>query len=164
WWTLKEFCDQQLLPYVFADAEDDRQQYTIVIHQVAARLRRYAEPFGDNGAVLLEGKVLTTYEDLVNLIVERLTDDDTRADWAGPRPRHRQRVRPAAALLAAAAERHHPGRPGRRPAARHLHLRPAAHRRRPAQPARARAAFRGRRGARRRDGAQGGGGPGRPAV
>jgi uncharacterized protein len=84
WWTLREFCDQQLLPYVFADAEDDRQQYTIVIHQVSARLRRYAEPFGDNGAVLLEGKVLTTYEDLVNLIVDRLTDDDTRADWAGP--------------------------------------------------------------------------------
>ena len=84
WWTLREFCDQQLLPYVFADAEDDRQQYTIVIHQVTARLRRYAEPFGDHGAVLLEGKVLTSYEDLVNLIVDRLTDDDTRADWAGP--------------------------------------------------------------------------------
>ncbi|HVT70054.1 MAG TPA: ATP-binding protein, partial [Trebonia sp.] len=84
WWTLREFCDQQLLPYVFADAEDDRQQYTIVIHQVAARLRRYAEPFGDNGAVLLEGRVLTTYEDLVDLVVDRLTDDDTRADWAGP--------------------------------------------------------------------------------
>jgi len=23
WWTLREFCDQQLLPYVFADADDD---------------------------------------------------------------------------------------------------------------------------------------------
>ena len=32
WWTPAEFCGQQLLPYVFADAEDDRQQYTIVIH------------------------------------------------------------------------------------------------------------------------------------
>src|SRR5579859_2803707 len=84
WWTLREFCEQQLLPYVFADAEDDRQQYTIVIHQVAARLRRYAEPFGDNGSVLIEGKVLTTYEELVNLVVDRLTDEDSRADWAGP--------------------------------------------------------------------------------
>lgn len=84
WWTLREFCGQQLLPYVFADAEDDRQQYTIVIHQVAARLRRYAEPFGGNGAVLLDGKVLTTYEELVNFVVDRLTDEDTRADWAGP--------------------------------------------------------------------------------
>ena len=44
WWTLAEFCDQQLLPYVFADAEDERHQYTIVIHQVAARLRLDATP------------------------------------------------------------------------------------------------------------------------
>ena len=120
WWTLNEFCDQQLLPYVFADAEDDRQQYTIVIHQVAARLRRYAEPFGDHGAVLLEGKVLTTYEDLVNLIVERLTDDDTRADWAGPVTgtgtanafvrRLRSSLRPLAAIIRADL----PGGPRRR--------------------------------------------------
>ncbi len=69
---------------MFADSEDDRQQYTIVIHQVAARLRRYAEPYGHNGAVKIDGVVVSTYENLVNLIIDRLTDDDTRADWAGP--------------------------------------------------------------------------------
>jgi hypothetical protein len=105
---------------VFADAEDDRQQYTIVIHQVAARLKRYAEPFGDHGAVLLEGKVLTTYEELVNLIVERLTGDDTRADWAGPVTgtgtanafvrRLRSSLRPLAAIIRADL----PGGPRRR--------------------------------------------------
>jgi DNA helicase HerA-like ATPase len=84
WWTLKEFCEQQLLPYVFADAEDDRQQYTIVIHQVVNRLRFDAEAYGDHGAVKIGGKVVTTYEDLVDLIIERLTDDDTRQEWAGP--------------------------------------------------------------------------------
>ena len=42
WWTLAEFCAGELLPYVFADAEDERNQYTMVIHQVAARLRREA--------------------------------------------------------------------------------------------------------------------------
>ena len=83
WWTIQEFCAQQLLPYVFADAEDDRQQYTIVIHQVAARLRQ-AEPYGTNGAVKIDGAVVSTYENLVALIVERLTDEDTRAEWAGP--------------------------------------------------------------------------------
>ena len=36
WWTLAEFCSGELLPYVFADAEDERNQYTMVIHQVAA--------------------------------------------------------------------------------------------------------------------------------
>jgi hypothetical protein len=40
WWTLAEFCAEELLPYVFADAEDERNQYTMVIHQVAARLGR----------------------------------------------------------------------------------------------------------------------------
>ena len=84
WWTPKEFCEQQLLPYVFADAEDERQQYTIVIHQVANRLRFDAEAYGDQGAVRIGGRVVTTYEDLIDLIIERLTDDDTRQEWAGP--------------------------------------------------------------------------------
>lgn len=84
WWTLEEFCDKQLLPYVFADAEDERNQYTIVIHQVAARLRREAMPVGDHGAVKIEGSVVRTYPDLVDLIIDRLTDEDTRSDWAGP--------------------------------------------------------------------------------
>ena len=84
WWTPKEFCEQQLLPYVFADAEDERQQYTIVIHQVANRLRFDAEAYGDQGAVRIGGRVVTTYEELVDLIIERLTDDDTRQEWAGP--------------------------------------------------------------------------------
>jgi DNA helicase HerA-like ATPase len=84
WWTPKEFCEQQLLPYVFADAEDERQQYTIVIHQVANRLRFDAEAYGDQGAVRIGGRVVTMYEDLLDLIIERLTDDDTRQEWAGP--------------------------------------------------------------------------------
>ena len=84
WWTLAEFCSQQLLPYVFADAEDDRQQYTMVIHQVAARLLRDAVPYGDNGAVRIDGQVVRTYTELVDVLVDRLTDEDTRADWAGP--------------------------------------------------------------------------------
>ena len=44
WWTLDEFCSGKLLPYVFADAEDERNQYTLVVHQVTAKLRREAAP------------------------------------------------------------------------------------------------------------------------
>ncbi|HEY4421065.1 MAG TPA: ATP-binding protein [Pseudonocardia sp.] len=83
WWTLAEFCAEELLPYVFADAEDERNQYTMVIHQVAARLRREAEAVGD-GAVAVGGKVLRTYDDLVEFVSDRLTDEDDRRDWAGP--------------------------------------------------------------------------------
>ena len=85
WWTLAEFCRGELLPYVFADAEDERNQYTMVIHQVAARLRRDAQPAGQDGAVShrRHGPAAPTTE-LVDVIVDRLTDDDTRRDWAGP--------------------------------------------------------------------------------
>jgi DNA helicase HerA-like ATPase len=84
WWTLAEFCSKQLLPYVFADTEDDRQQYTIVIHQVAVRLLRDAVPYGNDGAVRIDNDIVNTYEDLVDLILARLTDEDSRVDWAGP--------------------------------------------------------------------------------
>jgi uncharacterized protein len=84
WWTLAEFCAGELLPYVFADAEDERNQYTMVIHQVAARLRREALATGDAGAVTIGGRLLRTYDDLVEFVSGQLTDDDARRDWAGP--------------------------------------------------------------------------------
>ena len=53
YWTLAEFCADRLLPYVFADADDDRQQYTMVVHSVAAYLQRHAEPA--DGGVVIDG-------------------------------------------------------------------------------------------------------------
>ena len=84
WWTIAEFCSRELLPYVFADAEDERNQYTMVIHQVAARLRREAVADGTDGAVRVEGRLLRTYDDLIEFLSDQLTDEDARRDWAGP--------------------------------------------------------------------------------
>ena len=84
WWTLEEFCARQMLPYVFADAEDERNQYTIVIHQVATRLKLDAVPYGDTGAVKIDGDIARTYSELVDIVAARLTEDETRQDWAGP--------------------------------------------------------------------------------
>ncbi|WP_341719759.1 ATP-binding protein [Micromonospora sp. FIMYZ51] len=81
YWTLTEFCEKRLLPYVFADADDERQQYTMVVHSVAAHLARYAQPA--DGGVSIDGTRLGSYEDLVDHIVEQLSDDETRGDWAG---------------------------------------------------------------------------------
>ncbi|MFC5065777.1 ATP-binding protein [Actinomycetospora atypica] len=83
WWTLAEFCRQELLPYVFADAEDERNQYTMVIHQVADRLKRQATEL-DQGAVSLDGRTIRTYAQLVEYVSDQLTDEDARRDWAGP--------------------------------------------------------------------------------
>jgi uncharacterized protein len=84
WWTIAEFCSEQLLRYVFADAEDERSQYTMVIHQVTSRLRLDATPAGTDGAVTIDGQICRTYDDLVDLICEKVTDPATMANWAGP--------------------------------------------------------------------------------
>ena len=56
----------------------------MVIHQVAARLRREAVADRHDGAVTVEGRLLRTYDDLVEFVSDRLTDEDARRDWAGP--------------------------------------------------------------------------------
>jgi hypothetical protein len=80
-WTLEEFCRQELLPFLFADAEDDRQQYTMVVHNVVAQLKRTAEPVGD-GAVSIDGQVVRTFDDLVELIEDKV-DLDGPDQWGG---------------------------------------------------------------------------------
>jgi DNA helicase HerA-like ATPase len=79
-WTLAEFCREELLPFLFADAEDDRQQYTMVVHNVTARLKQ-AEDVGD-GAVEIDGEVVRTFDDLVELI-EAKVDIDGLDQWGG---------------------------------------------------------------------------------
>ena len=77
-WTLEEFCRDELLRFLFADAEDDRQQYTIVISNVEARLHQ-AVAAGE-GAVTIDGTTVRTFGQLVDLITTRVEEDDT---WAG---------------------------------------------------------------------------------
>jgi DNA helicase HerA-like ATPase len=81
YWTLAEFCADRLLPYVFADADDERQQYTMVVHSVTAHLARIAQPA--EGGVAVDGTRLNSYADLVDYLVEQLNDDATRGQWAG---------------------------------------------------------------------------------
>lgn len=84
WWTLEEFCRDQLLPYVFADVEDERSQYTLVVHQVTAQLRNNIDSTSADGAVTIEGVYCRTYTQLVDLICDRVTDPASMPQWAGP--------------------------------------------------------------------------------
>jgi uncharacterized protein len=89
WWTIEEFCREELLPFLFADAEDDRQQYTMVVHNVAARLKADARGLSDGG-VSIDGRQVRTFAQLVDLIDDKVnpTDDGDTFDadrWAGPR-------------------------------------------------------------------------------
>jgi uncharacterized protein len=86
-WTIAELCEQELLPFLFADAEDDRQQYTMVVHNVTAELKRVARATADpsTGTITVDGVAITDFESLVNTIEFKvLPDDDNQAGpWAG---------------------------------------------------------------------------------
>ncbi len=83
YWTIAEFVEQELLPFLFADAEDERQQYTMIIHNVAARLKVDGQRVGDDGAWKIDDTTVTTFGDLCDLICDRVEDDMTRPMWAG---------------------------------------------------------------------------------
>ncbi|HEY1572110.1 MAG TPA: ATP-binding protein [Pseudonocardiaceae bacterium] len=115
YWTLAEFCEQELLTFVFADGEDERSQYTMLIGQVAARLKRDMVRAGEDGAITVakvearNGGPLRTFDQLVGLIEDELGNEDTRRDWvAGSTStgsvnaflrRLRSAVRPLSALV-----------------------------------------------------------------
>jgi hypothetical protein len=82
-WSLFEFCREGLLPFLFTDAEDDQKQYTLVVANVAARLKDAAEPLGEGG-VRVEGRQVRTFLELARLIAEHVDDETTRRLWAGP--------------------------------------------------------------------------------
>lgn len=82
-WTLADFCRQELLPFLFADAEDDRQQYTTVVFNVTARLAD-AEGLPD-GSVVIDGSQVRTFRQLVDFIASKVDSDDQfeAQHWAG---------------------------------------------------------------------------------
>ena len=79
-WTIEQFCHDGLLPFLFADIEDDRQQYPIVVGNVTARLES-AVAAGD-GAVNIDGQIVRSFRDLVDLI-ELKVDVEGPDLWAG---------------------------------------------------------------------------------
>jgi len=75
YWTIAEFVTEELLPFAFVEPEDERHQYTMLIHWVTAKLAREGQSHGDDGAWEMEDVVLSTYRELVDFIVGRLQDD-----------------------------------------------------------------------------------------
>lgn len=81
-WSIHQFCSEDLLPFLFADAEDDRAQYTTVVYNVMAQLRQ-AEAT-ETGAAVIDGVKVRTFRELADLITERVQSEDDRHRWAGP--------------------------------------------------------------------------------
>jgi uncharacterized protein len=81
-WSIHEFCTGDLMPFLFSDAEDDKAQYTTVVYNVMAQLRRSEST--DSGAAIVDGVKVRTFRELVDLVTDRVQDEDTRRNWAGP--------------------------------------------------------------------------------
>jgi hypothetical protein len=80
-WTIEEFCREDLLQFLFADVGDERQQYPMVVHAVMAQLRKARKL--DDGAVTIGGSHIRTFDELVRFISDRLEDEETRDLWGG---------------------------------------------------------------------------------
>ena len=84
YWTLREFCEERYLRFLFTDADDDRSQIGSVVQQVETGLERAArlsEP-RRNGAIELDGEVIESFDGLVDAIA-RQTDPAREGHWGG---------------------------------------------------------------------------------
>ena len=67
-WTMREFCRERLLRFVFVDGEDARAQIHLVIARVEQALERAAREGDQSTAhVVADGTVLNSFSDLVEL-------------------------------------------------------------------------------------------------
>jgi hypothetical protein len=81
-WSLAEFCSDDLLPFLFAGAEDDRAHYSMVVYNVMAQLQKAIRL--DDGGVVIDGHEIRTFRDLVDFITTKVQVEETRYEWAGP--------------------------------------------------------------------------------
>ena len=83
----------ELLPFLFADAEDDRQQYTMVVHNVTARLSGGRTPTGDGARDRSTATTVRTFHELVDLDRSEGSSDDDPSRRSVGRPGDRRRAR-----------------------------------------------------------------------
>jgi DNA helicase HerA-like ATPase len=95
-WTLREFARDRLLRFAFAEADDARAQLSFVIVRVEQVLFD-ASRDGDPGdpALLLEGRRLTTFEELVRMLDDSV-ESMTRNAAPGTLDAFRRRLHAAA--------------------------------------------------------------------
>jgi len=83
-WTIHDFCALRIFPFLFADAEDERQQYTIVVQAVTARLEEAARTDSHHdGAVSIGGRRVRTFAQLVDAVTEQVDGDPIDPSWTG---------------------------------------------------------------------------------
>jgi DNA helicase HerA-like ATPase len=85
-WTPREFVERGLLRFLFTESGDFRNQLTFVEERVRDQLIRHAEPVeGRPGVVRIEGVLVESLGDLIQLIEEHLEPEGLEPDvaWTG---------------------------------------------------------------------------------
>jgi len=83
-WTLREFCANRYLRFLFAEADDERSQVGYVAQAVEVQLAlaaRMSRPL-DAASVEIGGRLCTDFDELVEAIAEQ-TDRAQGGQWAG---------------------------------------------------------------------------------
>jgi DNA helicase HerA-like ATPase len=82
YWTIKEFVREGYLKFLFAEADSERSQIADLVARVESFLNREAEDDPDHDAtVRIDGKVIDSFEALVEHINAELDDDNS--PWVG---------------------------------------------------------------------------------
>ncbi len=84
-WTPKEFVERGLLRFLFSESGDFRNQLTFVEERVRAQLTRNMEDADTPDELKIEGKIISSLGDLVDLIASHLDPEDGEPDtaWTG---------------------------------------------------------------------------------
>jgi uncharacterized protein len=81
WWSIADFCAERMLGLLFADADDERQQYVAVARMVENQLERHATPL-DGGGVQIGSEKIVSFPQLVDYIAEE-TEGAMDHAWVG---------------------------------------------------------------------------------
>ena len=84
YWTLREFCVERYLRFLFADADDERSQLGLVVQQVETQLALAARLSLPVAAPTVEigGQLVTDFDELVEAI-STMTDPEAGGTWGG---------------------------------------------------------------------------------
>lgn len=73
YWTLYRFCKDEMLPHLFADGEDSRNQYSAIVYNVANKMRRECKEVAGGGVQFGgTGSQARTLGELCDIIESRL--------------------------------------------------------------------------------------------
>jgi DNA helicase HerA-like ATPase len=87
-WTLREFVEERLLRFLFAEADDSSSQLGFVLDRVEAKLHQAAALEGKPADpwIAIDGRRIDTFDDLVEMLTDRGPDGENRSrteQWAG---------------------------------------------------------------------------------